>query len=497
MAKRLATPLRACSRGRVTPIPTVPPSPNQKTFPQKRFCAELREDRVSIPSSAPPTTAGFFAEHDVASLAAQLRTGELTPRGLVEHALGAAWRWEHLNAFAYLDAEGARAAADQAAAELAAGRDRGPLHGIPVAVKDVIDVAGMPTTSGSRHLLGLPPVGRDAECVRLLREAGMVIVGKTTTHELAYGPTGDCSVHGATRNPHSPRHMAGGSSCGSGAAVGAGVVPLALGTDTGGSVRIPAACCGIVGLRPTYQTVPTTGVHPLAASLDTVGVLARSAADCRLLWRAIAQAPPAAPVSGAPRLKWLSPDDLHPTAPAVATAAREAASALLTDTVHLPVARDLSDAYHEIQGAEAYTVHGERLRTDPDSFSPEVRGRLEAASTVPAWRYAAATTLRESAARAVASVLEDGSLLALPTLPVPVPVLDTRIAVVGDHPALFLPTALLALTSPWSVIGYPALSIPAPAVGGLPTGLQLVGPPGSEHRLLAAAEHLITSTQLP
>ncbi|GHH86005.1 amidohydrolase [Streptomyces sulfonofaciens] len=235
---------------------------------------------------------GFFAApgHTVAGLAALLRAGGLTAADLTERSLEAIARLDgRLGAFVTVDAEGARRAARQADAELAAGRDRGPLHGVPVAVKDVIDVAGLPVTMGSAHFAG-HVADTDAECVRRLRAAGAVVVGKTTTHEFAYGPTGDRTANGPSRNPVDPTRMSGGSSGGSAVAVAAGMVPLALGTDTGGSVRIPAALCGVSGFKPAYGTVPTDGVFPLAASLDHVGVLARTPEDCRLGYEALAGA---------------------------------------------------------------------------------------------------------------------------------------------------------------------------------------------------------------
>jgi aspartyl-tRNA(Asn)/glutamyl-tRNA(Gln) amidotransferase subunit A len=264
-----------------------------------------------------PPGAGFFAAHTAAGLAADLRAGRLTPADLVDHAFADAARLGSLNAFVTLDEPGARAAARRAAEELAAGVDRGPLHGIPVAVKDLVDTAGLRTTMGSRHFADHVPE-LDAECVRLLREAGAVVVGKTVTHEFAYGPTGDRSAHGPARNPYRPSAMSGGSSAGSAVAVAAGIVPLAVGTDTGGSVRIPAACCGVTGLRPTYGAVAVDGVFPLSPTLDAVGPIARTVDDCRLMWHALGGKPDAR--APAARIGWVRP--WHPTDPAVADIAR-------------------------------------------------------------------------------------------------------------------------------------------------------------------------------
>src|SRR5690606_18345475 len=222
---------------------------------------------------------GFFTGRTLADIARSLRSGAETPAGLLAGALESVD--PDLNAFVTLDPDGAAAAAERAGEELAAGYDRGPLHGVPVAVKDIIDVAGLPTGMGSAHFDG-HVAEADALCVTMLRDAGAVIVGKTGTHEFAYGGTGDVSVNGPVRNPRDRERMPGGSSSGSAAAVAAGTVPLALGTDTGGSVRIPAAFCGIAGFKPPYGAIPTGGVFPLAVSFDHVGVMAATADDCRI-----------------------------------------------------------------------------------------------------------------------------------------------------------------------------------------------------------------------
>ncbi|WP_086710553.1 amidase [Streptomyces antimycoticus] len=435
----------------------------------------------------PPPGAGYFAHVSVAELAGALRAGRVSSRDLAKAALGEAARWQPvLNAFVTVDETGALEAADQAAREMAAGVDRGPLHGIPVAVKDVIDVRGLPTTSGSRHFAG-HIAQEDAECVRHLRAAGAVIVGKTNTHEVANGPTGDRSVSGPTRNPYATDRIAGGSSSGAAAALGAGIVPLALGTDTGGSARIPAACCGVVGLRPTHGTITTAGVVPLAPSLDTVGPMARTAADCRLLWTAMTA--DHRQTSASARIGWIPPDSVHPTTPAVTRTARDFAGDLLIGEVSVPQLKELRASYRTIQGSEAYALHAERLSTAPELYSEEVRDRLRAGGEVLGWEYARALELRDRARSTVMDLLQAYDFLALPTIPMLAPPLDTRTDRIGGEP-VEVNAALLALTSPWSILGLPAVSVPAGLVDGLPTALQLVGPPGSEQHLLTTAERL-------
>ncbi|TDD13312.1 amidase [Kribbella turkmenica] len=220
-----------------------------------------------------------------------LRRREISARELVGSALRRTRELNPtLNAFALIDEEGARAAARLADEQFAAGVDLGPLHGIPVAVKDLVDMAGLPTSCGSGSSFGALATA-DAEVVRRLRDAGAVIIGKTTLHEFAYGATGDRSVHGASRNPVDPSRMSGGSSGGSAVAVAAGMVPIAVGTDTAGSVRVPAALCGVVGFKPAYDAVPSAGVYPLAPSLDHVGVFAATSEDALVAYQAIGDRP--------------------------------------------------------------------------------------------------------------------------------------------------------------------------------------------------------------
>jgi aspartyl-tRNA(Asn)/glutamyl-tRNA(Gln) amidotransferase subunit A len=473
-----------------------------------------------LPSPAHP---GYFTEHTVAELGKALRGGQLTPRALVEHALLGATRLAPLfNAFVTIDAFAARAAADRAAAELASGVDRGPLHGIPVAVKDIVATAGLRTTMGARHFASHVPA-KDAECVRRLRAAGAIVIGKTTTHEFAFGATGDRSANGAARNPYRPEHMSGGSSAGSAVAVAAGIVPLALGTDTGGSVRIPAALCGIVGLRPSQGSVPTDGVFPLAPSLDTVGPMARTAADCALLWHVLACTMPdtspdtspgdssgdspgdspgdgrharehrASSARGSLRVGWLTPDSVSPTEPAVSSAARARLSEFRAEVVaevldaELPHAETMSRTYSTVQAWEAHAVHAERLAVAADQYDDEVLGRLRAGGRISPAEYQDARAAQRTAQQAVAALLGDYDLLALPTVGVVAPPVGARSVWVGDK-RLHVRDALLGLTVPWSVTGLPALSIPAGQVGGLPVGLQLVAPAGGEDLLLWVAE---------
>lgn len=425
---------------------------------------------------------GFFAGRTLAELAEGLRSGGATAAGLVARALESAD--PALNAFVHLDPEGAAAAARRADEELAAGTDRGPLHGVPVAVKDIIDVAGLPTGMGSAHFAG-NVAKEDAACVARLRAAGAVIVGKTTTHEFAFGATGDTAVSGPSRNPRDPERISGGSSGGSAVAVAAGMVPLALGTDTGGSVRIPAALCGVAGFKPAYGAIPLDGVFPLAPSFDHVGVLAATAGDCRTAYRVLAgpsgstAAPPAAPSAAGVRIAWIAPAAVDPDVERVVRALFPGAPA---EKVDLP---ELRRVFAAIQDSEAYEIHAERVAAAPDLYQPATLDALRRAGETRGWRYVRAVRERERFAREAAALLERYDLLVLPTAPFTAPEIGRRETALGP-----VQPALLSLTCAWNVLGLPALSVPAGTVGGLPVGAQLVTRAGAEDLLFDAAAGL-------
>jgi aspartyl-tRNA(Asn)/glutamyl-tRNA(Gln) amidotransferase subunit A len=424
--------------------------------------------------------AGPFTGISVTELGRRLRAGQTDPVELVDRAVAAIEAAQPvLNAFVTVDADGARKVAAERRDELARGVDHGPLHGIPVAVKDLLDTAGLTTTMGSRHFTGNVP-GRDADAVARLRAAGAVIVGKTTTHEFAYGPTGDVAANGPAANPHDPRRMAGGSSAGSAAAVAAGLVPLALGTDTGGSVRIPAALCGTAGLRPSIGRISTAGVFPLSWSLDTVGPLAGSVADLRIWLTGTPAAAPRRPFRlGVPVGEWF--DRVAPTVsgPVGELLDRLRAQGAQVRPVPVPDAADLAGVYRTVQSAEAVAIHHGRMSTSPELYQPETLERLREATRIEAWEYAAALRrLGELRARAVQR-LAGVDALVLPTVPIQAPLL-------GDHEARrTVRAALLSLCTPWSVLGLPAVSVPLGV--SLPVGVQLVGLPGGDEELLDLA----------
>ena len=433
---------------------------------------------------------GPFANTSLPAIAARLRRGGTDPVSLTREALAAiAASQPTINAFVTVDQDGAVAAAERARDELSRGVDRGPLHGVPVAVKDIIDTAGVVTTMGSRHFAGHVPA-HDAEVVTRLREAGAVIVGKTTTHEFAFGPTGDRSGNGPGRNPHDPTRMSGGSSAGSAAAVAAGLVPLAVGSDTGGSVRIPAALCGVTGIRPSLGRVPTEGVFPLSWSLDTVGPLAADVAGTAIGWAVLAGASAVGAGGEVSRIGLVTDAWFDRLADPVRAAWQDALTRLASHGIELvdvsvPDGEELLELYRTAQAVEAVSIHHDRMTRNPELFDPEVRQRLEAAASVSAQDYAVALR-RLAEVRATAADRFAGlDLMALPTLPIVAPPVDTRDSDLGG--GWRVPRdALLSHNAPFSSLGAAALSLPIPS-DGLPVGLQLVGPPGSDATLLAMA----------
>ncbi len=386
----------------------------------------------------------------------------------------------------------------------------GTLYGAALAVKDVIETAGLRTTGGSALRADHVPA-RDAEVWSALRRAGALCLGKTNTHEFAAGTTSANDTYGQVRNPRAPDHISGGSSGGSAAAVAAGMAAAALGTDTAGSIRIPAACCGVVGLKPTYGLVSREGIFPLSWSLDHVGPLARTVRDAAVLLAAMTL--PAAP-GGAGRARG---ELAHPFAGGLAglrigvpqgwlEERGEAAAATGGLPVSRGVARCFSRALDRMRAlgatiivvelgsadlaaavnrtitlAESAASYAGDLRARLEGFGPAVRGRLWAGRCVAAEDYLQAQRLRAQLEARYAEVLAGPhgvDALATPTLPIPVPRVGAPAASAQ---------ALLRFCAPFNLVGWPAVTLPCGSVRGLPAGLQLVAGPWEEDWLLALA----------
>ena len=419
-------------------------------------------------------------------LAARIQKGQITATSLVERCLETIASRDHeLNAFITILADTAREQAREADAEIAAGHHRGPLHGIPVSVKDLIDLKTFPTTAASRVRAGHRAT-TDAPVLARLREAGVIFIGKCNLHEFAFGTTGEESAYGPTRNPHGTDHSPGGSSSGSAVSVATGMAVGSIGTDTGGSIRIPAAACGVVGLKPTFGELTCDGVVPLAHTLDHVGPITRTVADAELLYRAMVGSPrpPALRRSaavrdtvrlGIPRRYFL--ELLDPRVRLVFEQAvdRLRSAGCLIDDVEIPHAEDIAPVYLNTVLAEAAAIHARTLKERPGDYSQGVRLRLEMGQDVLAEDYARAQKEREVLRREVDAALDGRQALLLPTLPIPAPLLGARTILVDDVTEE-VRALMLRLTQLFDLTGHPAVTIPCGSVGnGLPCGAQLVG----------------------
>jgi aspartyl-tRNA(Asn)/glutamyl-tRNA(Gln) amidotransferase subunit A len=436
---------------------------------------------------------------------------EISPRELLESLFCRIQ--EHgakVNAFITIDFDGSRGAAKRAESEILRGRYRGPLHGIPVALKDNIWTARLRTTAGSRILADFVPA-KDATVVRRLRQAGAVLIGKTNMSEFAYGATNNNQHYGATHNPWNLDRTTGGSSGGSAAAVAAGFAFAALGTDTGGSIRIPAALCGVVGLKATFGRVSCHGTIPLVPAHDHVGPIARSVADVAMVLTAIAgrdrwdPTTAVAPVPdfvhelgtpagrfrlGRPREYYfdrLSSEVAH----GLETVARafEQAGAEICE-VHLPSLQEATERCVPFAYAEATRVH-RRLGYFPAraaEYGDDVRERLELGDRVSAADYDAAAEAERVLKEQFAAVLRTVDAVMTPTVPVDAPVIGQKTVVIrGEEEAVR--SALIRLNRPASIVGLPAITVPCGFTSAkLPFGVQLIGRAFGEVELLRIAQ---------
>ncbi|HEX5994487.1 MAG TPA: amidase [Jiangellales bacterium] len=431
----------------------------------------------------------------LAELSELIRSRAMSPLEHVRQTLDALSR-DPFNAVVATNAEAALAAARELTEDLAHGAWRGPLHGVAIGVKDLIDVQGLPTRCGSNVLAEAGPADVDSAVVAQLRAAGAVVVAKLHTHEFAYGPTGDVAAQGPCHNPHDPSRITGGSSSGSAAAVAAGYVPLALGTDTGCSVRVPAALCGVVGLKPAFGALPTAGVFPLSESLDHVGLITADARSAATVWDLLAPGTPADARDSAQDLAGLVvglPTDGHwrPIDPEIATSVAATASTLeslgarLVEVTTPDVAQLVRD-YSTIVSAEAHTTHAHWLATRPADYQEITADRLKHAGRVTVGEYIGARRSWKRVDAALRARLVGIDVLLVPTAPLrATPIGETHIDDVAVRPAL------LSMCQPFNMLGVPAVSIPGPVSdGGLPVGVQLVGANVTERRLLAIAAAL-------
>ena len=454
------------------------------------------------------SSGGALTDQTLAELGDRVRHREVSSTEVVKAYVERTDALEpKLGAYITRMSEEALAGAKAADAEIAAGKYRGPLQGLPVAVKDIYWTAGVRTTSGSVVDADFVP-SRDATAVRRLREAGAVPIGKTNTVEFAFDPTGRNAHYGMPHNPWALDRMPGGSSSGSAVAVATGMAPLALGTDTGGSVRIPAALCGITGHKPTFGLVGRFGITPLSYSLDTAGPMARTAEDAAIALNALAGHDPGDPGSIASRtvdytrgladgvrgmrIGVLSEYVWEVMDPEVEAAFRKAMTVFeelgaTVEEISVPEVAWTGPIAAALANTEAAVVHGDRILEEGDRFDPTVRRRIETGFFVPAATYARAQRARVLLTRRVAAAFDKVDLIAMPTVPMPAPAQASESMVVGgvETPVR---EALLRVTRVFNVTRLPAVSVPCGfSADGLPLALQLGGRAFEDALVLRAA----------
>ncbi len=415
-----------------------------------------------------------------------------------------------LRAFITVCADSALESARAAEADLMAGRVVGRLHGVPWAPKDLYSTRGVRTTGGSKILADSVP-SEDSTVVARLARAGAILLGKLNMHEFAYGPEGLNAHYGDARNPWSAdaHRITGGSSSGSGAAVAAGLAPGSLGSDTGGSIRIPASLCGITGLKPTYGRVSRAGVLPLAWSMDHVGPMTRSARDCALMLSVIAGYDPADPTTsvlpvpdygaaltgdvkglrvGLLRAHFTDPAAADVRAAVEASAKQLEQAGAVVDEVNLTQVIHVATGSAAIVASEALAYHAPWMRSRPQDYQPDVRERLRLGAFVNGAHYVRAQQIRALVTREVDEALARRDVLLAPATPLVAPVLGEREAALGDGPS-DVRAALLRCTRPFNFSGHPACAAPCGfTAGGLPIGLQIVGRPFDEATVLRVVD---------
>lgn len=469
---------------------------------------------VSPPERPAQPDGPEYLEWPAHRMAEAIARRELSPVELAEAALERISALDPaLNAFVTVMADSALAEARRAEARLSkpSGGPLGPLHGVPIALKDIYETAGVRTAAGSCILSDYVPQA-DATPVRRLRAAGAIILGKTATHEFAFGALTDSPFHGPTRNPWDTRRTPGGSSGGSGAAVAAAMVPIAMGTDTGGSIRMPASCCGVVGLKPTYGRCSKAGVLPLSWSLDHVGPIAATVRDAALVLAVIAGPDPADPSAlPVPIDDYIAaaevPPDLRGTRIGVPAAwldtrrvdgevlaqfeaglRRFAELGARVEEVALPEADLMTLVNRLLTLGEAGAYHAPFLKDQARDYAPDVRLRMELGAHLSARDYLLGQRLRGEIAREVHQIMARVDAIALPTMPVYPALIGQPMWEFGSGEREAVVEAMVRFPAPFSVTGQPAFSLPCGLTeAGIPVGLQLVGRPFGEAALIRIA----------
>lgn len=448
-----------------------------------------------------------LTQMDGVAIATAVKAGKMTAQAVTEAALErVAAHDPALNCFTALLAEEAIAAAAHIDQQVAAGEDPGPLAGVPFAVKNLFDIAGLTTLAGSKINAARPAAAQDATAVARLKQSGAVLLGALNMDEYAYGFVTENSHYGPTHNPHDLQRMAGGSSGGSAAAVAGGLVPLTLGSDTNGSIRVPASLCGILGLKPTYGRLSRAGAFLFSSSFDHIGPFARSARDIAAAFDSMQGPDPRDPVcTPRPATACLAQLDKGLEGMTVAIAeghfmtgaesevlaatAKVADSLGATQQVTIAEAHRARAAAYVITASEGSTLHLGRLQTQPQDFDPATRDRFLAGAMIPSVWYVQAQRFRRWYRDQVLQLFQTVDLIVAPTTPCPAPLLGQTTMVIDGTEVLVRPNLGL-YTQPLSFIGLPVLSVPIQRPDGLPLGVQLIAAPYQEAKLLRAAAAL-------
>ncbi|MEY2342832.1 AtzE family amidohydrolase [Acidithiobacillus sp. IBUN Pt1247-S3] len=442
-----------------------------------------------------------------AEIAEKVCTGSWTATAVIDDALARiSAQNPRLNAFTLVTAERARQEAAHVDQLVAAGKNPGPLAGVPFAVKNLFDIQGEVTLAGSKINRDLPPATADATLIQRLAAAGAILVGALNMGEYAYDFTGENLHYGPSRNPHDLQRMSGGSSGGSGSAVGGSLVPLALGSDTNGSIRVPSSLCGIFGLKPTYGRLSRGGSFPFCPSLDHVGPMARTVQDLALAYDAL-QGPDdrdAALAERATEPVGVLSNDLDPHlriavlggyfaqqgTDASREALRRVADALAAQaTIEIPEVIAARAAAYVITNAESSNLHLPNLRTRAADYDPDVRDRMLAGALLPATAYLQAQRVRARFQKIVAEIFSQYDILLAPATPMTAPAIGQKTMELGGEEMLVRPHLGL-YTQPFSFIGLPVVSVPLQLPDSLPIGVQIIAAPWQEAKALQIARVL-------
>lgn len=454
-----------------------------------------------------------FDSADAITISTAVRQGKTSAVEVTKTALARiAARDDRLNCFTAVTAEAALADAARIDEKIAEGNNPGTLAGVPFAVKNLFDIAGLTTLAGSKINAEKPPATQDATAVAKLKQAGAVLVGALNMDEYAYGFVTENFHYGATHNPHDLQRVAGGSSGGSAAAVAAGLVPLTLGSDTNGSIRVPAALCGVFGLKPTYGRLSRAGVALFSSSFDHIGPFARSVQDIATVFDVLQGEDDRDPICTKrppelvlPQKQDISDIRIALAKPAVGIASdyftqgaelealaavQKVADALnVSEYVTIPEAHRARAAAFVITASEGANLHLENLRCRPQDFDPATRDRFLAGALIPSSWYLQAQRFRKWYRDRIRQVFQNVDVILAPTTPISAPLIGQQTMVLDGEEILIRPHLGL-FTQPLSFIGLPVLSVPIQRQNDLPLGVQLIAAPYNEALILRVAAAL-------